>query len=190
MLDGDTEQIERVKARFKDQNAVKSAIRKALRENDPRIKEAAQAAVDGKIGEYNRIAEEILNEGYFTKEDIKAAIKSEINDMVEDEKEEADTEQKVSIAEKLNEATDMLLGIAVAQMKARDPMEMDVQEMKDISVVFKNVKDILGIKSKKDLEEQDARIAKLRKEAEREEASSNTEPVRVIIEDDLKKYSQ
>lgn len=89
---------------------------------------------------------------------------------------EADTEQKVSIAEKLNEATDMLLGIAVAQMKARDPMEMDVQEMKDISVVFKNVKDILGIKSKKDLEEQDARIAKLRKEAEKEE-DTNTEVV-------------
>ena len=82
---------------------------------------------------------------------------------------EADTEQKVSIAEKLNEATDMLLGNVVAQMKSREPMKMDVQEMKDISVVLKNVKDILGIKSKKDLEEQDARISKLRREAEKEE---------------------
>lgn len=87
---------------------------------------------------------------------------------------EADTEQKVSIAEKLNEATDMLLGNVVAQMKAREPMEMDVQEMKDISVVLKNVKDILGIKSKKDLEEQDARIAKLRREAEAEDKKDNT----------------
>lgn len=80
----------------------------------------------------------------------------------------ADTKQKVSRAEKLNEATEMLLGIAVAQMQARDPVEMDTQEMKHISGVLKDIKDILMIKSKRDLEEQDARIAKLRKEAESE----------------------
>ena len=93
---------------------------------------------------------------------------------------EADTEQKVSIAEKLNEATDMLLGNVVAQMKSREPMEMDVQEMKDISVVLKNVKDILGVKSKKDMEEQDARIAKLRREAEKEE--NTNKDVTITIE--------
>ena len=89
---------------------------------------------------------------------------------------EADTAQKVSRAEKLNEATEMLLGIAVAQMQARDPMEMDTQEMKHISGVLKDIKEILMIKSQKDLEEQDARIAKLRKEAEKEE-DTNTEVV-------------
>ena len=101
---------------------------------------------------------------------------------------EADTAQKVSRAEKLNEATDMLLGIAVAQMQARDPMEIDTQEMKHISGVLKDIKEILMIKSQKDLEEQDARIAKLRKEAESD--SANTEPIKVIIEGDLKEYSK
>lgn len=99
----------------------------------------------------------------------------------------ADTEQKVSIAEKLNEATDMLLGNVVAQMQAREPMEMDVQEMKDISVVLKNVKDILGIKSKKDLEEQDARIKKLQKEVEQ----SDEKPViTVTLDGELSSYAK
>ena len=82
---------------------------------------------------------------------------------------EADTAQKVSRAEKLNEATEMLLGIAVAQMQARDPVEMDTQEMKHISGVLKDIKEIQMIRSQKDLDEQDARIAKLRREAEKEE---------------------
>ena len=101
---------------------------------------------------------------------------------------ESDTAQKVSRAEKLNDATEMLLKIAVAQMQARDPMEIDTQEMKHISGVLKDIKEILMIKSAKDLEEQDARIAKLRKEAESDEA--NREPVRVIIEDGLSEYSK
>ena len=100
----------------------------------------------------------------------------------------ADTKQKVSRAEKLNEATEMLLGIAVAQMQARDPVEMDTQEMKHISGVLKDIKDILMIKSKRDLEEQDARIAKLRKEADAD--NTHIEPVRVIIEDGLAEYSK
>lgn len=68
---------------------------------------------------------------------------------------EADTAQKVSRAEKLNEATEMLLGIAVAQMQARDPVEMDTQEMKHISGVLKDIKEIQMIRSQKDLDEQD-----------------------------------
>lgn len=101
---------------------------------------------------------------------------------------EADTEQKVSMAEKLNEATDILLGNVVSQMKTRDHMEMDVQEMKDISVVLKNVKDILGIKSKKDLEEQDARIKKLQKEAEQED--TQTDVVITFKSEEEKKWAE
>ncbi len=81
----------------------------------------------------------------------------------------ADTEQKASQVKKLNEATDKLLEIAVAHMEGRNPMEIGAQEMKHISGVLKDVKEILMIKSPKDLEEQDARIAKLRKETEKGE---------------------
>lgn len=84
----------------------------------------------------------------------------------------SDIEQKVSSAEKLNEATEMLLGNVVSLMKSREPDGLDTQEMKHISGVLKDVKEILMIKSKKDLDEQDARIAKLRREAEKEENQS------------------
>ena len=92
----------------------------------------------------------------------------------------SDTKQKVSRAEKLNEAADMLLENVMGLMRSRSPEEMDTQEMKHISGVLKDVKEILMIKSKKDLEEQDARIAKLRKEAEKEEDQSKD--VTIVIE--------
>jgi hypothetical protein len=81
MASGDKEQIERVKGRFKDQNAINSAIRTALRENDARIKEAAVARYNGDIAEYMRIAKEIIAEGHFKQDDIVAAINNEINSL-------------------------------------------------------------------------------------------------------------
>ena len=79
ILNEDTTQIERVKERFKDQKAIDSAINKALRENDPRIKEAAEAKYNGDIAEYMRVAKEIIAEGYFKQDNIVSAINSEIN---------------------------------------------------------------------------------------------------------------
>lgn len=86
---------------------------------------------------------------------------------------ECDTEQKVSGAKKLNEAAEMLLSIAVEQMKARDPMEMSTQEMKHISGVLRDVKETMMIKSDADRREQEARIANLRKQAEKEEQNQD-----------------
>lgn len=100
----------------------------------------------------------------------------------------SDIEQKVSRAEKLNEAASMLLGLVMDRMGSDEPLPLDTQEMKHISGVLKDIKEILMIKSQKDLEEQDARIAKLRREAEAED--TNKEPVRVIIEDSLMEYSK
>jgi hypothetical protein len=79
MMNGDKAQVERVKGRFKDQNAVNSAIRKALRDNDSRIKEAAEARYNGDTAEYMRIAKEIIGEGIFSQDDVVAAINSEIS---------------------------------------------------------------------------------------------------------------
>ena len=83
MLKGDTEQIERLKGRFKDQSAINSAIRKALRENDPRIKEAAEALNDGNFSKYSDILNEIAGEDNFAFKDIKAAILTEFDNMKE-----------------------------------------------------------------------------------------------------------
>jgi hypothetical protein len=78
-LSGDKAQIARVESRYKDQSSITSAIRKALRENDPRILEAAQAVESGNAVERARIAREIEAEGHFKLQDIQAAINAEID---------------------------------------------------------------------------------------------------------------
>ena len=79
ILNGDKTQIARVKSRFKDQSAINSAIRKALRENDPRIAQAAQAKYNGDLDEYMRLAKAIIAEKHFSQDDVVAAINAEIN---------------------------------------------------------------------------------------------------------------
>lgn len=62
IISGDTDYVNRLKAGYKDEDAYNSAVRKALRENDPRIHEAAQAYYSGNIAEYKRIFKEIRND--------------------------------------------------------------------------------------------------------------------------------
>ena len=85
ILSGDNAQIARVKGRFKDQSAINSAIRKALRENDPRIRAAAEARFNGNLSEYTRIAKQIIGEKHFSQDDVVAAINAEINAMDKEE---------------------------------------------------------------------------------------------------------
>ena len=96
MRSGDAEQIERVKARFNDQTAINSAIRKALRENDLRIKEAAQALVDKEYQRYTELVDEIVSEGHFSEKDVKSAIDSEVNAMTpkEESNNSSDTKEE------------------------------------------------------------------------------------------------
>ena len=82
--------------------------------------------------------------------------------------------QDVTRATKLQTVADKVLQMVEAYIEASDPIEMDTQSMKHISGVLKDIKEVL--RSPKDLEEQDARIAKLRREAEKEE-DTNTEVV-------------
>ena len=82
--------------------------------------------------------------------------------------------QDVDRATKLQTVADKVLQMVEAYIEASDPIEIDTQSMKHISGVLKDIKEVL--RSPKDLEEQDARIAKLRKEAEKEE-DTNTEVV-------------
>lgn len=79
ILSGDKNEIKRAEGGYSDKAAITSALRKALRENDARIKAAAQARYDGDISEYKRIAKAIIAEGYFSQDDVVAAINAEIN---------------------------------------------------------------------------------------------------------------
>ena len=134
ILSGDTAQIERVKGRFKDQDAINSAIRKALRDNDPRIKQAAEARYNGNIAEYMRIAKEIIAEGYFKQDDIVSAINSEITAMKKGEgTTESSSSNKVTSIYKMDDYYAALVGRdqATAYAVKEDLIKTDVANGKD-----------------------------------------------------------
>ena len=83
-MSGDREHITRVSSRYKDQNAAHSALRKALRENDPRIREAAIAWNANDLDEYMRIAKQIIGEKHFTQDDVVMAIRAEASALAPD----------------------------------------------------------------------------------------------------------
>jgi hypothetical protein len=82
----------------------------------------------------------------------------------------------------------MMLDKVMEFMAASEDMMVNTQSMKHISGVLKDIKEIKGIKSEADMQEQEARIAKLRREAEANDALR--EPVRVVMEGDLEDYSE
>ena len=135
MLKGDTAQIERVKGRFEEQKDIDTALRKALRENDPRIKEAAEARYNGDIAEYMKIAKEIIAEGHFKQDDIVAAINSEITDIKKQngEIEESTPSDKVVSLYKIEDYYAALVGRddATAYAVKYDLIETDVANGKD-----------------------------------------------------------
>jgi hypothetical protein len=110
IMSGNQAHIDRVKSQYKDDKAIESAIRQGLRENDSRIKEAAQARYDGDIEEYKRIAKEIIAEGYFSQDIVVAAINAEINAIKKGEPSEedqsVDTTEKVTSIYKASDVND------------------------------------------------------------------------------------
>lgn len=81
IINGDKAHEERVRSRYKTPLAAETALRTALREHDPRIKQAAEARNSGNISEYSRIARQIIAEGHFSQDTVVSAINSEINAM-------------------------------------------------------------------------------------------------------------
>jgi hypothetical protein len=80
IISGDTAYVNRLKGGYKYEDAYSNAVRKALRDNDPRVKEAAQAQISGDPSERVRIARLIIADG-FTQDDVVRAINAEINAM-------------------------------------------------------------------------------------------------------------
>ena len=95
------------------------------------------------------------------------------------------TDQKVDRATKLYNAADDLLEKIVAGISSATIVSPNAA--KNYSDALKNIKEIHMIRTQEDIEEQKARIAKLQKEAQK---ADTTEPIRVVIEDDLMKYSK
>lgn len=86
-----------------------------------------------------------------------------------------------------------IIGVAdklIAKMEASiDKMDViDGHTIKSYTSALKDLKDITGLKSDIDLKEQEARIAKLQKDAEKEE--KDTEITIVIGDDETEDYSK
>ena len=94
IISGDTRQAESLKGQFDDQKAISSAIRKALRENDPRIRDAAIAWNDNDLDEYMRIAREIIGEKHFAQDDVVLAIRAEASALATDDGETGTSKAK------------------------------------------------------------------------------------------------
>lgn len=101
---------------------------------------------------------------------------------------DAISKKQVDRAANLVSVADILLAKVKDLVESDAEVMSDTQSLKHISGVLKDIKEIQMIKSDADLREQEARIAKLQKEAQAEE--TNTEPIRVIIEDSLAAYSK
>lgn len=90
----------------------------------------------------------------------------------------ADTKMVEAISDKNAEIDDKYFRLVDKLLDKAEETIDDVDKwhptlLKEMATTMKYLKECKGIKSEKDLEEQDARIAKLRKEAEREDDTTN-----------------
>lgn len=95
-------------------------------------------------------------------------------------------------SQKAEKAVDIMDIAVLLARKIREGIEegvytTDAQSTRAITAALRDLREIAGTKALKDLEEQQARIEKLRKEARDEEESHD---IRVVIADDLKEFSE
>lgn len=98
----------------------------------------------------------------------------------------ADTKHKVDRVGRLMTVADKLLKKVELAVDQEGPISAGA--IKNLSDALENIRKTQMIRSEQDIREQEARIAKLQKEAQRED--NQKEPIRVIIGDDLSEYSK
>ena len=96
---------------------------------------------------------------------------------------EADTKAKADRAMRLSVIADKLLDKVEGVLD--DPHPINPNGLKAISEALRNVRDTQMIKSEQDMEEQAARIAKLRADAVKDDKGGT---VRVVLEGELSEY--
>ena len=95
--------------------------------------------------------------------------------------------QQASRAARLQTVADKLLTKVELLIEDDKGLLADTSSMRDISRILKDLKDIQMIRSEADMQEQDARIKKLQKEAMVEKENNE---VKVTISQDLDEYSK
>ncbi len=78
IVGGDATYLKRLKSDYKDDKSYETAVRKALRENDSRIRKAAEARMNGEVTECFDIVDEVVGEGNFSRTQVIKAVNSEL----------------------------------------------------------------------------------------------------------------
>lgn len=95
IVTGNDASLARLKATYKDEDAYHTAVSKALRENDPRIREAALVQLNGDPSERGRIQAEIVKDG-FDRKDVFNAIAAEVNKLKDSPEDESAPKEKAT----------------------------------------------------------------------------------------------
>ena len=98
---------------------------------------------------------------------------------------DADTEGKVDRATRLKTVADKLLDKVEQWVEMDEPISAN--SIKNLSDAIKNIKEVQMIRSEEEIEEQKARIAKLRKEAENEDDDNE---IQVVFTGRAKEYAK
>ena len=98
----------------------------------------------------------------------------------------ADTKNKADRVGRLMTVADKLLDKVEKFVDASE--YVSPTSAKNLSDTLKNIKEVCMVRTQEDIQEQKARIAKLQKEAQRED--NQKEPIRVIIDEGLTEYSK
>lgn len=161
IVNGDEEMLKMLREGYDDDTAYETAVKKALRENDPRVKEAAKAGYNGDVTERVRIAKEIIAEGNFSQDIVVEAINAEVNFVSNKIKEAAkaeskgDRDEKKDIIEELiNEHNFSEKDIVNAIKKELDSEEDEAEDVEEKKSIY-STKDISTA-----LEDGDAALAK------------------------------
>ena len=96
------------------------------------------------------------------------------------------SQQEANRAAKIHSVADKLLLKIEAMVESEEPL--DTKGIRALTAAVKDLKEIQSVRSELDRQEQEARIANLRKAADKED--DNKEPIQVIIGGDLMEYSQ
>jgi transposase-like protein len=96
-------------------------------------------------------------------------------------------DKKAKRVDKIEQAADLLLDMIVQGIRDGSLNLTTKNSMCDITGALRDIREIKGMKSDLDIQEQKARIEKLRREAREEEQSKD---IRVVIGSELEDYSK
>ena len=96
------------------------------------------------------------------------------------------SQQEANRAAKIHSVADKLLLKIEAMVESGRPL--DTKGIRALTAAVKDLKEIQSVRTELDRQEQEARIANLRKQADK--TDDNKEPIQVVMGDDLSEYSQ